>query len=356
MLHTRHRNLTMSIQRLILLLVTATLILLAGYQLSQHWATISYQLIRWQMQFHRELGSLLRASTTLEPAMIASLIGVSFAYGVFHAAGPGHGKMVIATYLATQPSRLRQAMQLSIGAALLQALVAIALIGIAGWLLGITARQAQGFSVWLDRGSFLLVALMGLFLAQRALRQGWRLYRQTRHHQSPPLQIQGIIAPLRSLATHPARPAALLDPVGIRHQPPLMEAIPCGCGHSHVPDHESLNQANDWRSRLGILCSMGLRPCSGALLILVLARVMEHFWLGVVATLAMAVGTALTVSLLALLSQRAQHLAWRLLQRPERDRYQMQQIGHGIAFTGGILLIVLGLTLMSAPSSLLLPR
>ncbi len=62
MLPPRHRNLTMSIQRLILLLVTATLILLAGYQLSQHWATISYQLIRWQMQFHRELGSLLRAS------------------------------------------------------------------------------------------------------------------------------------------------------------------------------------------------------------------------------------------------------------------------------------------------------
>jgi len=349
----------MSPKRFILLLCGLAALLaifLAGHQLAHHWAVISYQLIRWQMQFHRELGSLLRASTTLDPAMIASLIGVSFAYGVFHAAGPGHGKMVIATYLATQPSRLRQAMQLSIGAALLQALVAIALIGIAGWLLGMTARQAQGMGVWLDRGSFLLVALMGLFLAQRAFRQGWRLYRQTRHHRSPPLQVQGIIAPLRPLATHTARPAALLDPVGIRRQPHPLEAIPCGCGHSHVPDHESLNQANDWRSRVGILCSMGLRPCSGALLILVLARVMEHFWLGVVATLAMAAGTALTVSLLALLSQRAQHLAWRLLQRPDRDRYHLQQVGYGIAFTGGILLIVLGLTLMSAPSSLLLPR
>lgn len=346
----------MNLKRFSLLLVTASVILLAGHQLSQHWAAISYQLIRWQMQFHRELGSLLRASTTLDPAMIASLIGVSFAYGVFHAAGPGHGKMVIATYLATQPSRLRQAMQLSIGAALLQALVAIGLIGIAGWLFGMTARQAQGMGVWLDRSSFVLVALMGLFLAQRAFRQGWRLYRQTRHHQSTPLQIVGIITPLRPLATHPARPAALLDPVGIRHQPQPLEAIPCGCGHSHVPDHESLNQANDWRSRIGILCSMGLRPCSGALLILVLARVMEHFWLGVIATLAMAVGTALTVSLLAILSQRARHLAWQLLQRPERNHYHLQQIGHGLAFTGGIVLILLGLALVSAPSSLLLPR
>jgi nickel/cobalt transporter (NicO) family protein len=327
----------------------------AGHWLYSHWGVITYQLIRWQMQFHRELGTLLRASASLKPTLVISLIGASFAYGVFHAAGPGHGKMVIATYLATQPSRLRQAMQLSIGAALLQALVAIALIGVAGWLFGMTARQAQGMGVWLDRGSFLLVALMGLFLALRALRQGWRLYRQTHHHVTP-LQIRSIITPLRPLALHSRRATARQEPIGVRHPDPVMEAIPCGCGHSHVPDHESLNQANDWRSRLAILCSMGLRPCSGALLVLVLARVMEHFWLGVIATLAMACGTALTVSTLAILSQRARHLAWRLLQRPDHNRYRLQQMGHGVALLGGIVLLLLGLTLMSAPSSLLLPR
>lgn len=94
----------------------------------------------------------------------------------------------------------------------------------------------------------------------------------------------------------------------------------------------------------------GITPCSRALLILVLARVMEHFWLGVVATLAMAAGTALTVSLLAILSQRAQHLAWRLLQRRNGIATTCNKLSMASPSPNGILLILLGLTLMSTPA------
>lgn len=132
------------ITRRLLLILTLGLLLAAGYWLYQQWPQLTYQLIRWQMQFHRKLGGLLRASASLEPGVIASLIATSFAYGVFHAAGPGHGKLVVATYLATQPSRLKQAVRLSAGAAMLQGMVAILLIGVAGWLFDMTARQAQG--------------------------------------------------------------------------------------------------------------------------------------------------------------------------------------------------------------------
>ena len=156
-------------------LVMLTLILATLYI---HWSTISYQLLRWQLQFHRELGVLLRAAVTQDPLLITSLLASSFAYGVFHAAGPGHGKLVLTTYLSTQPSRLRQALELSVGAALLQAIVAISLIAFTSWLLGMTARQAQSLGIWFERGSFLLVALMGAYLAQKALRRGWQLYRQ----------------------------------------------------------------------------------------------------------------------------------------------------------------------------------
>ena len=327
------------VTRRLLLILTLGLLLAAGYGLYQQWPQLTYQLIRWQMQFHRKLGGLLRASASLEPGVIASLIATSFAYGVFHAAGPGHGKLVIATYLATQPSRLKQAVRLSIGAALLQGMVAILLIGVAGWLFDMTARQAQGVGVWLDRSSFLLVALMGLFLAQRAARQLWQRRRPWSR-----------IRPLYKAT------ASEWNSIGKQDSVTALSASQCGCGHSHLPDAEALNQAESGRAHLGILLSMGLRPCSGALLILVLAKVMAHFWLGVAATLAMAAGTALTVSLLAILSQHARSLAWAWLRHPSRHGRTLQQLALATALVGGLLLILLGLSLMSAPTSLLLPR
>ncbi len=312
-----------------------------------HWPSISYQLLRWQLQFHRELGVMLRASGTQDPVFIASLLATSFAYGVFHAAGPGHGKMVLSTYLTTQPSHLRHALQLSSGAALLQALVAIALIGTTSWLLGMTARQAQALGVWFEKGSFLLVALMGCYLAQRALRQGWQLYQQSRHS---PYRVQRILNPAQRTTRLSLKSGFQQSAISQGHNP-----APCGCGHAHVPTSSDLAQAIDWRSQLGILLSMGMRPCGGALLILVLAKVMGLFWLGILATLAMAAGTALTVALLAIISQRARHLAQRLLKN-SHGTHSWALLGEVVALCGGLILIGVGLSLMWAPTSLLLPR
>ena len=313
-----------------------------------HWPAISYQLLRWQLQFHRELGAILRASVNQDPLFIASLLATSFTYGVFHAAGPGHGKLVLSTYLTTQPSQLRHALQLSAGAALLQALVAIALIGTTSWLLGMTARQAQALGVWFEKGSFLLVALMGGYLALRALRQGWQLY-QLSHRPSG--RVHSILSPAQ-------RSPRLSLKSGFQPSAaaPGSNLPSCGCGHAHVPTSADLEQARDWRSQLGILFSMGIRPCSGALLILVLAKVMNHFWLGVLATLAMAAGTALTVASLALISQRARQLAQRLLHGSASGHHRWALLGQGVALVGGLLLMGIGISLMVTPGSLLLPR
>ncbi len=334
------RNLWLPVASLLLV----TLILIGLYP---QWPTICYQLLRWQLQFHRELGAMLRASVNQDPVFIASLLATSFAYGVFHAAGPGHGKMVLSTYLTTQPSQLRHALQLSSGAALLQALVAIALIGTTSWLLGMTARQAQALGVWFEKGSFLLVALMGGYLAQRALRRGWRLYQESRRK---PGQVLRILTPAQ-------RSPRLSLKSGFQPSAaaPSSTPTPCGCGHAHVPTPSDLEQAIDWRSQLGILVSMGIRPCGGALLILVLAKVMGLFWLGILATLAMAAGTALTVALLAIISQRARHLAQRLL-KGSRGTHSWALMGEVVALCGGLILIGLGLSLLLAPTSLLLPR
>lgn len=321
-----------------------------GYALYQIWPQLLFQIIQWQVGFQRELGQLLRGAAHAGGDTTLALVGASFAYGVFHAAGPGHGKLVISTYLATQPSKLRQALTMSVWAALLQALVAISLIGVASWLFGLSARQAQGASVWFERGSFLLVAGMGCLLAWRAGRQLRQLLHRARPTSPVPLRVHALQAMTRSTA----QPL----PIGVQGQRPASASrLPqCGCGHAHVPDQAALNQAEGWRSRLTLVLSMGLRPCSGALLILVLARVMNQFWLGVLATLAMAAGTALTVSLLGILSQRARQLAYRLLQQPGRHARQLEIAMQGLALAGGVILLAAGVLLMSAPTSLLMPR
>ena len=320
-------------------MIIALLLALALW-LYRQWPQLTYRLIRYQMEFHRELGSLLRASVDLQWSTLLSLLMVSFLYGVFHAAGPGHGKVILSTYLATQPSRLRQAITLSALAALLQALVAIALIGVTGWLLGMSARQAQGWSLWLDRSSFLLVALMGAYLALRAARQLW------------PLRKPRPTMAIRRLRPQLAREKSELDL--LRAATTRHEQADCGCGHAHAPSAKQLASAQSWRSLVGICLSMGLRPCSGALLLLVLARVMEHFWLGAAATLAMAVGTAITVSLLALLSQKARHLALRMA--AGKGNQTLTRVSQMMALLGGIVLMAVGGSLMSAPGSLFLLR
>jgi len=108
---------------------------LLGYALSTDtFQTLSYQLLAWQRDLHR---SLTLAITELARAPTAAtwgvLLGVSFGYGVFHAAGPGHGKAVLATYLASHGGAVRRALGLSFAAALLQGVTAILLVVVPPW-------------------------------------------------------------------------------------------------------------------------------------------------------------------------------------------------------------------------------
>ncbi len=100
-----------------------------------------------------------------------SLLGFSFVYGVLHALGPGHGKIVITTWLATHPAKLKSSIGLTLAASLLQGLVAIALVVVVLALLQLPARQLHLSSFWLEKGSYLLVGALGLLLCWRALKK-----------------------------------------------------------------------------------------------------------------------------------------------------------------------------------------
>ena len=93
-----------------------------------------------------------------------TLMGISFAYGIFHAAGPGHGKAVISSYLVANDETWRRGIVLSFASAILQALTAIAIVGIAAVLLGATAKVMGDTVRVIEIVSYALIILIGLRL------------------------------------------------------------------------------------------------------------------------------------------------------------------------------------------------
>ncbi|MBN9443270.1 nickel transporter [Bosea sp. (in: a-proteobacteria)] len=215
-------------------------------------------LIAWQSSFYRELTATLKAIAQV-PAAIWGLLGLSFGYGVFHAAGPGHGKAVISGYIVADNRSLRRGLSLSFAAAMLQALVAIAIVSVATLIFRTTAAQMNMATSAIEQGSFLLVALVGLLVL-------WR-------------KAGSFLALGQGGAAHEA-----------------------ACDHVHLPDAQEIARLRDWRDMAGVVLAAGLRPCAGALIILVFAASQGLYWAGIAAAFAMALGTAITTGALAALA------------------------------------------------------
>ncbi len=144
--------------------------IIGGIWLWRAWPQVLMQSAVWQRSLNLELSRLLQAVAENPAAAGLSLLGFSFVYGVLHALGPGHGKIVITTWLATHPAKLKSSIGLTLAASLLQGLVAIALVVVVLALLQLPARQLHLSSFWLEKGSYLLVGALGLLLCWRALK------------------------------------------------------------------------------------------------------------------------------------------------------------------------------------------
>jgi len=285
-------------------LLLAGVLLIGGFY---YWPQLLVSSAQWQRALNMAISGLIR-DVAMNPGRAGwALLSFSFVYGVVHALGPGHGKMVIATWLATHPSQLKNSLKLTFCAALLQGMVAIGLVTGCVFILQLPARQLHISQFWLERGSYLLVGLLGLLLSLRAVRRLVALARQRPR--------------LLALTPHSAHHAQ------------------CGCGHQHVPDEKQLGAADDWRARVMVVLSMGIRPCSGAVLILLFSQVMGVFNWGMLAALAMALGTGITLCALALLVQGSRQIAERLSQRQTPALWH--QVGWTtLALAGGCILLV----------------
>jgi ABC-type nickel/cobalt efflux system permease component RcnA len=144
------------------------------------WPQVLRESVGWQRAFNRQMSALIQAVAENPTAAGGSLLMVSFMYGVLHALGPGHGKVVITTWLATHPSRLKSSIGLTLASSLLQGLVAVTLVFVVLSVLALPARQLHLSSFWLEKGSYALVGVLGLLLCWRAVKNSAACYANLR--------------------------------------------------------------------------------------------------------------------------------------------------------------------------------
>lgn len=224
----------------------------------------------WAAQKHAAFQALLRdALNQFKDNKHAAwlLIGVSFAYGVFHAVGPGHGKAVITSYLLATGQTIKHGVTIAIGAAFMQGLMAIAIVStvtiILKGLFTIPALAMDAAQNWFTTGGFGLIALLG----------AWLLWRKvTERDEDAPLVEGANTAQNRG-----------------------------GQGSIQV----SAKQA--WSTILAV----GVRPCSGSLILIAFAFKLGLYITGVASVLLVSFGTAITVSSLVFLAVSIRGMALR---------------------------------------------
>ncbi len=102
-----------------------------------------------------------------QPSAAWGLVGLGLAYGVVHAAGPGHGKAVLASYMLANETSLKRGALMALMAALLQAVIAIALVGAAGFVFSATAMEMNHAADWINLASYCSIAVVGAWLVWR---------------------------------------------------------------------------------------------------------------------------------------------------------------------------------------------
>ncbi len=296
-----------------------------------------------QQAFYRSLSTTMKAMRD-DGSNMWLLIGLSFAYGIFHAAGPGHGKAVISSYMVANEVALRRGVMLSFVSAFLQALTAFVVMLLAWFVLRGTSVSMTDAAWFLEIASYVFVAAFG----------AWLLWQKA----GPLLRRLAGAGPAHSLSAAHAHAAHDHDHNHDHHHSHGHDhghhhhhhdgEICATCGHSHAPDPSLLSgERFDWRTAWSAVAAVGIRPCSGALIVLSFA-LLNGLWLaGILSVLGMALGTAITVSVLATLAVTAKN--WAVLMAG--DGRLGNTIHTVIEIGGAAFVFLLGLLLLSASLS-----
>ncbi len=289
-----------------------------------------------QAKFYLKLSSLIRASKA-DGSAAYTLLGISFIYGVFHAAGPGHGKAVISSYMIANDETWRRGVILSFASAVLQAFTAIAIVGIAAVLLGATAHAMGNTVRVIEIVSYTLIVAIGVRLLWVKGGSFLRLLRSERHehhHGHAHTHHQHDHGHDHQHHDH----AHSHD----HHHHGEEEAS--AWGHAHAPEPQELKGPHWFRRGFAAIVVVGLRPCSGAIIVLVFSLAQGLFWIGVASTFVMGLGTAITVAIVATIAVGARGFAGRLAKaKPGAGLL----IVRGLETAAAVAIIVFGIALLT---------
>lgn len=278
------------------------------------------QMAMWQSHFYRQLTGAVRAWQQ-DGWAAWLLLGLSFAYGVFHALGPGHGKAVLSAYVLANRETVKNGAILALLSAFLQALVAISLVGIAAGVLNVSGLALTRATWWLEIASYAMMVALGTWLVFRQMiRPVWRwLTQQLARASTAPVKSDASHSGQshhlaqqnhhdhhhhhghhldHSHCAHPAHRESGATELATRLQPHDAHQHDEHCGHLHAPDPAMLTGRLTWSKASSAILAVGLRPCTGAIFVLVFALAQGFFIAGVAAALAMGLGTGLTVAAL----------------------------------------------------------
>jgi nickel/cobalt exporter len=237
---------------------------------------------------------------------LAMILILSFVFGVFHAAGPGHGKMVVASYLMARRERLLSGIVVGSIISFVQGVSAIVIVGVLALVLQLGQLQVLDRTTPVEVVSYALIALIGLWMFYQAVTG-----RGHDHHHHG------------AAGEH---------------------------GHHHGHDHHVKPPRRRPGNMIGLAVAAGLVPCASAIIVMLFALANHAFVIGIEAALAMSLGMAITVSSIGLASVFARQLMERTVAANSRGGATLER---GLNLGGSLLLVVFaGLLLLGAWSRL----
>jgi nickel/cobalt exporter len=325
------------------LLVITALFLGSLFIIWKAWPSLIMSSMQWQKEINNQLSDLLYEAQNHIFTAGSSLILLSFIYGILHSLGPGHGKLIVSTYVATHPTKIKISLMLTALSALLQAVVAITLVSVLLTVFNSSMREVNGEANRLVSLSFYIVIILGAFIV-------WRnasVLLKTFYFKNKTLHINN---------TNPLTKN-------------VVDSDTCSCGHVHFASADVINNASSFKEYLVVIFSVGLRPCTGAIMVLLFANMLDIYWLGIISAFVMAMGTAFTTSIIAMMTVTGKQLVKRYIEVNKAHNHNHNHNHDGIGaiginqhfvytlikLTGGSLLILIGAVLLSSQPVGLLP-
>ena len=278
-------------RRTVLILGLGIAVVLAGLWVTGGYAALQSWVFQAQRAAQSTLATAVRAIKTGQPGALWGLLTICFTYGVLHAVGPGHGKMLIGGYGVGRRVPVLALSSIALAASLVQAGVAVAVVYAGVAVLGWTRKQMEGVAEnMMAPAGMIAIAGVGLWLMWRGYRSASRVW--ARDHADGTGHDHAVRDQNHNQDFHgPDHNHLRIPHVRDEH-----------CGHAHGPSLDEVAQLTGWRDTAALIAGIALRPCSGALFLLILTWQLGIGLAGIAGTFAMGIGTALVTIGVALLA------------------------------------------------------